>query len=46
MSAALMAEAVTEAARAEPACPVSSWNEWDPLEEIIVGRLDGAVIPP
>jgi len=27
-------------------CPVNSWNEWDPLEEIIVGRLEGATIPP
>ena len=27
-------------------CPVSSYNEWDPLEEVVVGRLDGAVIPP
>jgi hypothetical protein len=27
-------------------CSVSSWNEWDPLEEVIVGRLDGAVVPP
>jgi glycine amidinotransferase len=26
-------------------CPVNSHNEWDPLEEIIVGRLDGANIP-
>lgn len=26
-------------------CPVGSWNEWDPLEEVIVGRIDGAVIP-
>lgn len=25
--------------------PVSSHNEWDPLEEIVVGRLDGATIP-
>lgn len=25
--------------------PVSSWNEWDPLEEVIVGRLEGATIP-
>jgi glycine amidinotransferase len=25
--------------------PVSSHNEWDPLEEILVGRLDGATIP-
>ncbi|MDG4864057.1 amidinotransferase [Streptomyces sp. T-3] len=27
------------------ASPVNSHNEWDPLEEIIVGRLDGATIP-
>ncbi|MFB7634877.1 amidinotransferase [Streptomyces sp. NPDC056149] len=25
--------------------PVSSHNEWDPLEEVIVGRLEGARIP-
>ncbi|MDF0556151.1 amidinotransferase [Kamptonema sp. UHCC 0994] len=25
---------------------VNSFNEWDTLEEVIVGRLDGAVIPP
>ena len=25
---------------------VSTFNEWDPLEEVIVGRLDGAVVPP
>lgn len=25
--------------------PVSSFNEWDPLEEVIVGRLEGATIP-
>ncbi|MGO4574204.1 amidinotransferase [Microvirga sp. 2TAF3] len=25
--------------------PVMSWNEWDPLEEVIVGRLEGATIP-
>ena len=28
-----------------PACPVSSHNEWDPLEEVIVGRLEGATVP-
>ena len=27
-------------------CPVRSFNEWDPLEEVIVGTLDGAVMPP
>lgn len=26
--------------------PVSSLNKWDPLEEVIVGRIDGAIIPP
>lgn len=25
--------------------PVWSWNEWDPLEEVIVGRADGAAVP-
>jgi glycine amidinotransferase len=33
-------------AAAEPlVSPVNSHNEWDTLEEIIVGRLDGATIP-
>jgi glycine amidinotransferase len=27
-------------------CPVNSFNSWDPLEEVIVGRLEGARIPP
>ncbi|MBU0673510.1 MAG: amidinotransferase [Proteobacteria bacterium] len=30
--------------QAEP-CPVNSHNEWDPLEEVIVGRLDKATVP-
>jgi glycine amidinotransferase len=25
---------------------VNSYNEWDPLEEIVVGRLEGAIHPP
>ena len=25
--------------------PVSSHNEWDPLEEVIVGIVDGATVP-
>ena len=29
-----------------PVSPVSSFNEWDPLEEIVVGIVDGAHIPP
>jgi glycine amidinotransferase len=28
-----------------PVAPVSSHNEWDPLEEVVVGRLEGATIP-
>ncbi|XP_063104172.1 glycine amidinotransferase, mitochondrial isoform X2 [Cavia porcellus] len=27
-------------------CPVSSYNEWDPLEEVIVGRAENACVPP
>jgi len=26
-------------------CPVNSHNEWDPLEEVIVGSLENATIP-
>lgn len=26
-------------------CPVNSHTEWDPLEEVIVGRVDGASFP-
>lgn len=26
-------------------CPVLSFNEWDPLEEVIVGTLGGACVP-
>lgn len=26
--------------------PVNSFNEWDPLEEVIVGIVDGATVPP
>lgn len=28
------------------ACPVNSYNEWDALEEVVVGRLEGATMPP
>lgn len=35
------AQPIAEAA----ASPVNSHNEWDPLEEIIVGRLEGSTIP-
>jgi glycine amidinotransferase len=26
-------------------CPVSTWNEWDPLEEVIVGHIERARTP-
>lgn len=26
-------------------CPVNSHNEWDPLEEVIIGSLEGAMFP-
>jgi glycine amidinotransferase len=32
-------------ADAAPSGPVNSHNEWDPLEEIIVGRLENSTIP-
>lgn len=28
----------------DPPCPVSSYNEWDPLEEVIVGDVSGAYL--
>lgn len=31
---------------ANPESPVWTWNEWDPLEEVIVGRVEGATVPP
>ncbi|MFD0538993.1 hypothetical protein ACFQY7_39980 [Actinomadura luteofluorescens] len=31
---------------AERPAPVGSYNEWDPLEEVIVGVVDGAAVPP
>jgi glycine amidinotransferase len=42
---ATVATASPKAAKVEASCPVNSYNEWDPLEEIIVGRLEGATIP-
>lgn len=37
-------EPVTEPIHQE--CPVCSYNEWDPLEEVIVGRAENAHVPP
>lgn len=36
-------EHVTETVQQE--CPVCSYNEWDPLEEVIVGRAENAHVP-
>jgi glycine amidinotransferase len=35
-----------EVAAAQATAVVNSHNEWDPLEEVIVGSLDGLAIPP
>jgi glycine amidinotransferase len=35
----------SDAAPASRVSPVNSHNVWDPLEEVIVGRLEGATIP-
>ena len=32
--------------KAEVTSPVCAYNEWDPLEEVIVGRVEGACMPP
>ena len=36
----------SQSSDSEGSCPVNSHNEWDPLEEVIVGRVEGAVVPP
>lgn len=41
---AVEVEPVTEPVQQE--CPVCSYNEWDPLEEVIVGRAENAHVPP
>lgn len=41
---AIEEEHVTEPMLQE--CPVCSYNEWDPLEEVIVGRAENARVPP
>jgi glycine amidinotransferase len=43
---AAASDVVGDPLRTAPAAvPVSTYNEWDPLEEVIVGRLEGATIP-
>ena len=37
-------EPVTDLAPQES--PVCAYNEWDPLEEVIVGRAENARVPP
>lgn len=37
--------ALADAPTAANAGVVNSYNEWDPLEEVIVGRIDDAVVP-
>lgn len=33
------------APKLDPTCVINSHTEWDPLEEVIVGRVDDATIP-
>ena len=35
----------TPRGRRTPGPVVSSYNEWDPLEEVVVGTADGAHVP-
>ena len=39
-------ETNTETSKSNAYCPVNSHNEWDLLEEVIVGIVDGATFPP
>ena len=39
-------ETLTVTAAGAAHSPVSSYNEWDLLEEVIVGVVDGAAFPP
>jgi glycine amidinotransferase len=41
---AILEERITSPAEGTH-CPVNSYNEWDPLEEVIVGIVDGASFP-
>lgn len=38
--------AAEDKAHSPKECPVCSYNEWDPLEEVIVGRAENARVPP
>lgn len=40
------AERIPTPTPARPKSPVCSYNEWDPLEEVVVGTIDGAAVPP
>jgi len=46
MSTGLTVSVPDKVAKATRTCVVNSWNEWDPLEEVVVGRLEGAAAPP
>lgn len=41
-----MSKRIEEKKTIKDNCPVNSHNEWDPLEEVIIGKLDGAAFPP
>lgn len=39
-----LAPAPVQQSEAASDCPVNTHTEWDPLEEIVVGRLEGATV--
>jgi len=45
-SSALKLAAPHSSTQVQHATPVSSYTEWDPLEEVIVGVVEGACFPP
>ena len=44
-SSSTTSTAVSPLAALPEQCPVSAYTEWDTLEEVIVGRPDGARVP-
>ena len=44
-STSAFTKCVQEVVENKTPSPVCSYNEWDPLEEVIVGRVEGATVP-
>jgi len=45
MASKLKQDGVVKEGQALPKSPVCAYNEWDPLEEVIVGRAENACVP-